>query len=121
MKRMRRMLTLVSLLVVTPVFAQSQMSKVKTVFVIMLENESSSSTFGNPAADPYLASTLPSLGAFLPNYYAVGHASNDNYVAITGALGLTRAQVTALAANSVHASFADDAAIVGAVEAELAR
>ncbi|HVA09770.1 MAG TPA: alkaline phosphatase family protein [Acidimicrobiales bacterium] len=54
---------------------------IRHVFVIMLENESSKSTFGNPAADPYLAKTLPSLGAFLPNYYGVGHVSNDNYAA----------------------------------------
>jgi phosphatidylinositol-3-phosphatase len=52
------------------------------VFVIVLENESSTSTFGDPSADPYLASTLPSEGAFLPNFYATGHASNDNYVAM---------------------------------------
>jgi hypothetical protein len=52
------------------------------VFVIALENESATSTFGNPAADPYLASTLTSEGAYLPDYYATGHASNDNYVAM---------------------------------------
>jgi phospholipase C len=55
---------------------------VRHVFILMDENESATSTFGNPAADPYLAKTLPSEGAFLPNYYGVGHASNDNYVAI---------------------------------------
>lgn len=52
------------------------------VFVITLENESATSTFSNPAADPYLATTLPSQGAFLPNFYATGHASNDNYVSM---------------------------------------
>jgi hypothetical protein len=51
------------------------------VFVIMLENEGYSATFGDPAADPYLATTLPSEGALLSNYYAVGHFSNDNYIA----------------------------------------
>jgi hypothetical protein len=55
---------------------------IKHVFVIVLENESASSTFGDPAADPYLASTLPSEGAYVPNFYAVGHESNDNYVAM---------------------------------------
>ena len=55
---------------------------IRHVFIIMLENESSSSTFSNPSADPYLATTLPSEGAYLPNYYSTGHASNDNYVAI---------------------------------------
>jgi hypothetical protein len=61
--------------------AAASLPAIRHVFVIMLENESATSTFGNPAADPYLAKTLPSEGAFLPNYYAVGHASNDNYVA----------------------------------------
>ncbi len=56
--------------------------KVRHVFVIMLENEDFASTFGEPAADPYLAQTLPSEGALLENYYATGHESNDNYVAI---------------------------------------
>ena len=51
------------------------------VFVIMLENEGYSSTFGNPSADPYLATTLPSKGALLQNYYGIGHLSNDNYIA----------------------------------------
>jgi hypothetical protein len=57
-------------------------ASIRHVFIIMDENESATSTFGDPAADPYLAKTLPSEGAYLPNYYAVGHASNDNYVAI---------------------------------------
>ncbi|HYZ82536.1 MAG TPA: alkaline phosphatase family protein [Solirubrobacteraceae bacterium] len=53
------------------------------VFVIMLENQSYASSFGNPAADPYLAQTLPRQGALLQNYYATGHESNDNYISIT--------------------------------------
>jgi hypothetical protein len=52
------------------------------VFVIVLENESSSSTFGNPSADPYLATTLRNQGAYVPNYFATGHESNDNYVSL---------------------------------------
>jgi phosphatidylinositol-3-phosphatase len=56
--------------------------KVKHVWVIMLENEGYAATFGNPAADPYLAQTLPAQGALLENYYATGHASNDNYVSL---------------------------------------
>lgn len=55
---------------------------IKHVFEIVLENESATSTFANPSADPYLATTLTSEGAYLPNFYAVGHASNDNYVAM---------------------------------------
>src|SRR5580692_12240935 len=52
------------------------------VFVIVLENESGTATFGNPSADPYLATTLRSEGAYLPNYFATGHESNDNYVSM---------------------------------------
>lgn len=52
------------------------------VFVITLENEGYSATFGNPSADPYLASTLPSQGALLTQYYGTGHESNDNYVSM---------------------------------------
>ena len=59
-----------------------KLPKVKHIFVIMLENEDYASTFGEPAADPYLAHTLPSEGALLEDYYATGHESNDNYVSI---------------------------------------
>jgi hypothetical protein len=57
----------------------SKLPAIKHVFVIMLENNDYSATFGNPAADPYLATTLPSEGALLKNYYGIGHFSNDNY------------------------------------------
>ena len=52
------------------------------MFVIVLENEGYSSTFGEPSSDPYLASTLPAQGALLENYYATGHESNDNYISL---------------------------------------
>jgi hypothetical protein len=56
--------------------------KVHHIFVIVLENESYESTFGDPTADPYLAQTLPAQGALLEDYYATGHESNDNYISI---------------------------------------
>jgi hypothetical protein len=56
--------------------------KIRHVFVIMLENEDYATTFGEPASDPYLAQTLPAQGALLEDYYATGHESNDNYIAI---------------------------------------
>ena len=59
-----------------------QAAPVRHVFVIMLENEDYASTFGDPAADPYLAQTLPATGALLENYYATGHESNDNYISL---------------------------------------
>ena len=52
------------------------------VFVIVLENEGYAATFGNPAADPYLATTLTAQGAKLTDYYGIGHASNGNYIAL---------------------------------------
>ncbi len=63
----------------TPVYKQP---KIHHVWVIVLENQGYSATFGDPAADPYLAQTLPSEGALLESYYATGHESNDNYVAL---------------------------------------
>jgi phosphatidylinositol-3-phosphatase len=59
-----------------------KLPKVRHVFVIMLENEDYASTFGEPTADPYLAQTLPSEGALLSEYFAIGHESNDNYIAL---------------------------------------
>jgi len=56
--------------------------KVRHVFVIVLENENYASTFGAPAADPYLAQTLPAEGALLSEYFATGHESNDNYISL---------------------------------------
>ena len=55
---------------------------VRHVFVIVLENENYSSTFGDPSAFPYLAGTLVKQGALLNDYYATGHESNDNYISL---------------------------------------
>jgi hypothetical protein len=55
---------------------------IRHVFVLVLENESASSTFGAHPPAPYLARTLTGQGAYLPNYYGIGHASNDNYIAM---------------------------------------
>jgi hypothetical protein len=52
------------------------------VFVIVLENEDAATSFGADAPSPYLAKTLPALGVFVPNYYAIGHNSLDNYIAM---------------------------------------
>ena len=58
------------------------MPPVGHVFVIVLENESASTTFGSGSPAPYLSNTLRTEGAYLPNYYAIGHESNDNYIAM---------------------------------------
>jgi hypothetical protein len=64
--------------------ATSTLPPVRHVFIIVLENESESVSFGSSTADPYLASTLKSQGAFVPNYYGIGHSSLDNYIAMIG-------------------------------------
>ncbi len=55
---------------------------VRHVFVLLLENQNAANTFGSRSRAPYLARTLIAQGAFLPNYYGIGHASLDNYVAL---------------------------------------
>jgi hypothetical protein len=60
---------------------KSKLPLIRHVFVIMLENNGYAATFGSPSVDPYLATTLPSEGALLKNYYGIGHFSNDNYAA----------------------------------------
>src|SRR5579871_386585 len=56
--------------------------KVKHVWVITLENENYSTTFGANTPSPYLAKTLTSQGALLSGYYGTGHVSLDNYVSM---------------------------------------
>jgi hypothetical protein len=55
---------------------------VKHVFIVVLENENEASTFGPNSQIPYLANTMKSQGAFIPNYYATGHESLDNYISM---------------------------------------
>jgi hypothetical protein len=55
---------------------------VKHVFIVVLENENASTTFGKDSQAPYLAHTLKSKGAFVPNYYGIAHNSLTNYVAM---------------------------------------
>jgi hypothetical protein len=57
---------------------------IRHVFIIVLENESESDTFGPGSPAPYLSQTLPAQGAFLPNYFGIGHNSLDNYIAMIG-------------------------------------
>lgn len=56
---------------------------IKHVWVINLENENFTYTFGPQGEKnaPYLTKTLVAEGALLKNYYGIGHDSLDNYVA----------------------------------------
>jgi hypothetical protein len=56
--------------------------KIKHVFVITLENENYTTTFGATTKSPYLANVLTAQGALLNQYYGTGHVSLDNYVAM---------------------------------------
>ena len=52
------------------------------VFVVVLENEPFRVTFGAHSPAPYLAHELPKQGALLARYFAIGHYSLDNYIAL---------------------------------------
>jgi hypothetical protein len=81
----RLLVTLIALAAAWAVPAAASASPaapIQHVFTIVLENESASTTFGPGSPAPYLANTLRSQGAFLPNYYGIGHNSLDNYIAM---------------------------------------
>ncbi len=81
-------LTLLFLLSVGTPSAMASTHKVKAaapvrhVFVIMLENQPYQASFGKHSPAPYLARVLPAKGALLKQYYATGHYSLDNYIAM---------------------------------------
>lgn len=54
------------------------------VVEVFLENESATATFEAPAAQVPGLAALKKQGVYLPDFYAVGHASLDNYVAVFG-------------------------------------
>jgi hypothetical protein len=62
--------------------AADALPPIKHVFVIVLENENAEVTFGPGSPAPYLATTLPAQGELLPQYFATGHASLDNYISM---------------------------------------
>jgi hypothetical protein len=57
-------------------------SPIRHVFLIILENQSFGTTFASDSPAPYLARTLTSQGLLLTRYYAIGHNSLPNYVAL---------------------------------------
>src|SRR3954463_4798868 len=90
MRAVRRLAGLVAIViaVLAAAPAHAALPPIKHVFVIWLENKDYAKTFAaqNPPA-PYLAKTLPSMGALLPEYYAIGHLSLDNYIAVVSGQG----------------------------------
>lgn len=69
--------------VLVPAAAASPVPHFSHVVEVMLENESATSTFEDPAAAPNLAK-LRTEGVYLPQFFAAGHASLDNYEAAFG-------------------------------------
>ncbi len=61
---------------------RTEASRIRHVFVIVLENKNFSDTFGTSTQDPYLQKTLVPMGALLTQYYGTGHVSLDNYVSM---------------------------------------
>ncbi len=64
-------------------------ARIGHVFVLVLENEDYANSFGDNSVAPYLAKTLPTLGAMLPNYYGTAHNSQGNYIAMISGQGPT--------------------------------
>jgi hypothetical protein len=62
--------------------AVAQRPPIRHVFTIVLENKSYDETFGPNSLAPYLSKQLTAQGELLTNYYAVGHNSLDNYIAL---------------------------------------
>ena len=62
--------------------AHETLPPIHHVFVLLLENQSYGVTFGSHSPASYLARTLPARGALLTHYYAIGHASLGNYIAL---------------------------------------
>ncbi len=83
--------------------AASPLPPIKHVFVIMLENKGYGETFGAQSPAPYLARTLTSEGAFVPNYYGVTHASLGNYIALVSGQGSNTA--TQLDCTATYSDF----------------
>ena len=66
--------------------ASAKVPYFKHVFVVVLENENASTTFGPYSQAPYLAQTLKNKGAYVPNYYGIAHNWLGNYMAMVSGL-----------------------------------
>jgi hypothetical protein len=62
--------------------AVAALPPIRHVLLIVLENEPYGASFGARSPAPYLARVLPQQAVLLPNYYAIGHASLPNYMAL---------------------------------------
>ena len=62
---------------------------IRHVLLINLENESFHTTFGPGSPATYLNNTLLQQGELIPNWFATGHVSLDNYIAQISGQGST--------------------------------
>jgi phosphatidylinositol-3-phosphatase len=60
------------------------------VFLVVLENEGFETTFGTNSAERYLSTELTSKGELLTQYFAIGHFSLDNYIAMVSGQAPTK-------------------------------
>ncbi len=67
--------------------AHAALPPVKQVFIVVMENKNYHETFGDETKARYLAKTLPAMGAIIPGYYAIGHLSLGNYIAMVSGQG----------------------------------
>jgi phosphatidylinositol-3-phosphatase len=82
MRRFHGVLFAALLMVALPaVPAGATVAPVRHVFVINLENKGYDDTWGAGSAAPYLSTTLRAQGRLLTQYWGIGHASLDNYIA----------------------------------------
>jgi hypothetical protein len=99
----------------TPAPKRTGLPDVKHVFLIVLSDHGYARTFGDPAADPYLATTLARQGEVIPNYYGVAQGELANEIALVSGQGPTR-QTTANCptfSDVTPATAGDDGQIAG--------
>lgn len=62
--------------------SRAPLPPIRHVFLLVLANKSYEKTFATDSLAPYLSKTLPAQGALLQNYFAIGHWSLDDYIAL---------------------------------------
>jgi len=77
----------VVLLPLSKVAVASDALPIRHVFLVILENESADATFDKNSPAPYLSRELVRRGAFLSQYFGIGHYSLDNYIAMISGQG----------------------------------